>query len=191
MKTGCVILAAGRGERFGGNKMTAPAAGVPLLERTVRNIPMECFGPVIAVVSSEETEILCARIGVKTVRYSGGPVSDSIREGLRSMRETDACLFVNGDQPLIRPQSIRRILQAGESHPGAIIRLAWAGTSGSPVLFPSGAFSELESLTGDTGGRQVIRSGKYAVLTVEAETGAELLDIDTVKEMQELSGLFD
>lgn len=187
MKTGCVILAAGRGERFGGNKLTAPLWGTPVLERTVRNLPVECFDRLIAVVSNEKTDELCIRLGLKTVRYSGGPVSDSIREGLKSMEEMEACLFVNGDQPLIRPQSIRRIVEAGKENPEAIIRLSWAETPGSPVLFPEKAFRELKELTGDTGGRQVIGSGKYPVIFVKAEAAEELLDIDTAEDLEEMA----
>ena len=31
MNVGCVVMAAGRGQRFGGNKLLAPLAGAPLL----------------------------------------------------------------------------------------------------------------------------------------------------------------
>ena len=188
MKTGCVILAAGRSKRFDGNKLTAPLRGVPILERTIRNLPLECFDRMIAVVSREDTEQLCIRLGLNTVLYPGGPVSDSIREGLKRMRDMDACLFVNGDQPLIRPQSVRTIVETGQEHPDAIIRLEWKGTPGSPVLFPERTFGDLAELTGDTGGRQVIRNGKYPVITVDAEAAEELFDIDTAKDLERMRG---
>ena len=54
MKLGCVVLAAGRGVRFGGNKLIRPLAGRPVLARVLDSLPREQLSSIAAVASSQE-----------------------------------------------------------------------------------------------------------------------------------------
>lgn len=179
MKFGCVVLAAGRSVRFGESKLVKELCGVPVLQRTLSALPGELFAVRVAVTSDPAAERLCRNAGFPAVRYPGGPVSESIRAGMARMAGTDACLFVNGDQPLLRTESIRGILKLSGMEPDAVIRLSWDGKGASPVLFPCKAYPLLNALEGENGGRQVIRSGMFRVLNAGAGSAAELLDVDT------------
>lgn len=64
MKLGCVVLAAGRGVRFGGNKLICPLAGRPVLSRVLDSLPREQFSSIVVVASSQEVEQLCRASGV-------------------------------------------------------------------------------------------------------------------------------
>ena len=140
MGIGCVILAAGKSVRFGANKLLAPLAGKQLLEHTLDAIPTPCFSQMVAVVSDPEVEALCRRHGVKTVAYQGGPQSQSIRLGLEAVQNAEGCLFVLGDQPLCRTDSIRRLVAAFQAQPRVVHRLAYQGQPSSPTLFPAHLF---------------------------------------------------
>lgn len=179
MKLGCIILAAGRSERFGRNKLLEPLAGKPLLGYVLEMLPGSRFEKIIAVVSSPETEALCRAHGIAAVLYGGGPQSESIRLGVSCMVEMDGCLFAMGDQPLCTEASVVRILDAFLSDPGHVYRLAYGDTEASPVLFPKDAFAGLSKLTGERGGMSVARSYWGGIQRVEAGEAAELWDADT------------
>lgn len=184
MGIGCIILAAGKSVRFGGNKLLAPLAGKLLLEHTLEAIPLPCFSQVVAVVSAPEVEALCRRHGVKTVAYQGGPQSQSIRLGLEAIQDADGCLFVLGDQPLCSSDSIRRLVSDFQAQPKAVHRLAYQGQPSSPTLFPAHLFPALKKLTGEHGGMAAV--GDTPVWYTEAAGPQELWDADTPEKLSRI-----
>lgn len=183
MKLGCVVLAAGRGVRFGGNKLICPLAGRPVLSRVLDSLPREQFSSIVVVASSQEVEQLCRASGVPCLCYEGGAQSDSIRLGIGAMEETEGCMFVMGDQPLCSRRSMERLLDAFRRQPEAVVRLAFQGRPCSPVLFPSRYYPNLAALTGEQGGIAAVRGLNPTFRFVEAEEEAELWDTDTPEEL--------
>ena len=177
MRIACIVLAAGKSTRFGGNKLLAPLAGKPLLEHTLEAIPLPCFSQVAAVVSNPAVEQLCRRCGVDVRVYEGGPQSKSIRLGLEKLEDADGCLFVLGDQPLCSADSIRRLVADFQARPQTVHRLAYQGQPSSPTLFPAHLFPALKKLTGEHGGMAAV--GDTPVWYTEAAGPQELWDADT------------
>ena len=175
---GCAVLAAGRARRFGANKLLADLGGEAVLARTLAAIPRECFDRIAVVTSDPAVAALCRERGFAAREYPGGPHSESIREALSAMEGTDGCMFVNGDQPLLCPDSLRRMAAAFAEAPERVYRLAFGNSAASPVIFPSSAYPALEALVGESGGMAVIRGGAWEVRTVEAERESELWDVD-------------
>lgn len=184
MGLSCIILAAGKSVRFGGNKLLAPLAGKLLLVHTLDAIPRSCFSQMVAVVSDPEVEALCRRHEVKAVAYQGGPQSQSIRLGLEAVKDIDGCLFVLGDQPLCSSDSIRRLVSAFQAQPQVVHRLAYQGQPSSPTLFPSRLFPDLMELTGEHGGMAAV--GDTPVCYVEAGGPHELWDADTPEKLSRI-----
>ena len=172
----CVLLAAGAGSRFGGGKLLAEFGGDRLFERAMNVLPKELF--------SRESE----RRGFLAVRNSAPEkgVSLSIRLGLEAVKPCSAVLFLVCDQPLLRKESVLRILEAGAAHPEKIVVPEGAdGRLGNPCLFPAAYFPELAALEGDRGGKRVIRAHPEAVLTVPLPE-KELFDTDTKEDLSRL-----
>lgn len=186
MKIGCVVMAAGRGRRFGGNKLLAPLAGAPLLSYALGALPRGRLTRIVAVVSDGEVEALCGACGVRTVRYPGGPQSDTVRLGIRQMADLDGCLFVQGDQPLLTAGSIERLLDSFAAAPGAVHRLSYDGVPGSPVVFPKWLFPALAVLTGERGGMAAAREAGAAIRLTQAFSPWEMMDADTEKALSEI-----
>ena len=192
-RMGCVVMASGEGERFGGapgEKLVTPLAGVPVLERTLSALPADLLD-VVVVTRWDAVEELCGRLGVRCVRASGPLKSDTVRSGLEALGERAACLFVTGDQPLLGEKSVRSLVAAVAHEPTAIARLSWRGRPGNPVLWPSDTLGALSRLEGDVGGRSLL-SG-HAELTervrsVEAADEWELADVDTRDDLARLEG---
>lgn len=191
MLIGCVVMASGEGRRFSdvpGEKLLAPVAGTPLVERTVRSVPrgvlagssgglLPGFDVVVATRWPAVAELACT-LGVGCMLHGGSERSASVRAGLEfgAMR-WDGCLFVPGDQPLVLPETYARLAEAFIADPDVCVRLAWQGAPASPVLFPRRLFGELLALEGADGGRSVL-AGEGRVELVEASVPEELWDID-------------
>lgn len=184
MQIGCIILAAGRSTRFGGNKLLASLNGMPLLAHTVGAIPTSLFSQVVAVVSDSEVGQLCGDLGVGVCAYEGGPQSQSIRMGLQALKPMDGCLFVLGDQPLCRRESIERLVKSFQTQPEHVHRLSHQGLHSSPTLFPAHLFPALMRLTGERGGMAAV--GDTPVCYVEASGPEELWDADTPEKLSKI-----
>ena len=192
-RPGCVVMASGEGARFGGEpgeKLVAPLAGVPVLERTLAALPADLLD-VVVVTRWDAVEALCERLGVRCVRVAGPLKSDTMRAGLEALGHRAGCLFVTGDQPLLTEKSVRAMTAALTHEPAAIVRLAWHGRPANPVLWPADTLGALARLDNDTGGR-VLLAG-HAELTdrvrlVEAESEWELADVDTPEDLALLEG---
>ncbi|MGN0287234.1 MAG: NTP transferase domain-containing protein [Atopobiaceae bacterium] len=192
-RLGCVVMASGEAKRFGRQKLLEPLAGVPVVERTLRAVLETDFD---VVVSSrwEDVRQLASGLGAQAVDPKGPLQSDTVRAGVEALGRRAGYLFVQGDQPLVRPQSLRDMAEAFGTHPQSVVRLAWQGQVGSPVLFPGGLELALRALRGDVGGGSLLRSlpelQEGAVL-VEAADASELMDIDTPHDLDRIAQVIE
>lgn len=173
-----IILAAGLAKRMGSNKLRLPHEGRPLLEHAV-SLALELPLASVILVSREETvDGLNVPARVRAV-INADPekgISHSIRLGLEHATG-GGYLFFQADQPLLRAETVRRVLE----HAGAesIIIPEHRGVPGSPVLFPAKFRPELLSLRGDEGGRTLRDRHPEACRYVPVADAGELWDIDT------------
>lgn len=182
-RLGCVVMASGEGRRFSdvpGQKLTVPLAGIPVLERTIASIPSDVFD-IVVVSRWPAVRRLCARLGVTCVEPSGMRRSDTVRAGLDALGERSGCLFIPGDQALVREESLRAMALTLQQEPRAIVRLAWQGAPSSPVLWPADGIEALRGLTGDEGGTALLEGHAELagrVRLVEAADAWEVVDVD-------------
>ncbi|HJB54861.1 MAG TPA: NTP transferase domain-containing protein [Candidatus Olsenella avistercoris] len=190
-RLGCVVMAAGAGERFGGapgEKLTAPLAGVPVLERTLRALPDDLLDVVVVSAHPAVAE-LCSRLGVRCVEPDGPLKGQTMSAGLAALGGRAGCLFVTGDQPLLRQGSVRRLVGALAREPRSIVRLAWRGRPGAPVLWPHDLLGALAHIEGDAGGTALLAGHaelSSRVRLVEAADEWELADVDTAEDLERL-----
>lgn len=190
MNVGCVVMAAGKSTRFGKNKLLAPLAGKPLLAHTLHALPRERLARIVAVTSDDAVSSLCEMCGIRSVQYSGGPQSETVRRGIEEMEGLDGCLFVQGDQPLCSACSMERLLDAFDQNPEAVHRLSFDSVPGSPVIFPGHLFSALRTLSGECGGMTAARRTGAAIHLVPAYAAFELLDADTENALAQIERIY-
>ncbi len=196
MRIVCVIMASGEGKRFGGNKLLASFRGAPLYRGILKaTAPLFEASPRDRLVVTRHMEIAawCWENGVRLLLHDLPERNQAIRLALAALNcpgspLPDGCLFCPADQPLVTEESLRRMIKTFQEAPDRIVRLAYQGTAGSPVLFPAALFPELAALPPGTGGREVIRRHPELVTTVEAQFPEELKDIDTPEALRELEG---
>lgn len=153
MKLGCILMAAGAGQRFGGNKLLAAYDGLPLYVRALRCIPAEEFAGV-AVVAHDEAILSAARAHGFVPVYNPAPedgVSRTIALGMRALPEMDALLFLVADQPLLRRESISAELAFFRAHSGNIVAMGHGVQRGNPAIFQSNSSPVYARLQGTRG----------------------------------------
>lgn len=186
---GCVIMASGLGSRFGGNKLMADFHGKPMLQRAL-DATESLFSRRIVVTRYESVAALCESQQVEVILHALPHRSDTVRLGLEALGELDACMFLPGDQPLLRRETVARLLESWKDCPDQIIRPIYEDTEGSPVLFPAWAFPELTNLPEGKGGGFVMQTHPEKVHRVSVADPFELADADTPEILETLKGLF-
>ena len=177
-KIGCVIMASGMGKRFGGNKLMADFRGKPMVQRAI-DATENLFSKRVVVTRHESVAALCRKQHVDVVLHSQPYRSDTVRLGLEALGDLDACMFLPGDQPLLRRETVGQLIDAWKQSPHQMIRPVYEDTEGSPVIFPSWLFSELMNLPEGKGGGVVIQKHIHDVLRVSVSNPFELADADT------------
>ena len=188
-KLGCVIMASGLGKRFGTNKLMADFHGQPMILRAL-DATEGLFPHRVVVTRHESVADLCREQNVDVVLHDLPNRNDTVRLGLEALGDLDCCMFLPGDQPLLRRETVAMLLENRKENPDRIIRPVYEDTVGSPVLFPSWAFPELKSLPEGKGGSVVIKNHPHEIMHVSVSTPFELMDADTQETLELLKGLY-
>lgn len=184
---GGLILAAGKGSRFGGPKQLAHLHGRPLLEHAVRAMTASPVGRVVVVLGSGADDVL-AQVdlhGAEPVvceRWEEGQ-SASLAFGLGELSECDAIVVTLGDLPNLSTNAIRRVI-AARSDGVEAVRATYAGEPGHPVLLERELFERLRDVSGDHGARNLLLSVSQREVPCDDLGGGE--DIDTPAQLDTL-----
>ena len=117
MKTGAVIMASGFSRRMGENKLLRKYKGITFIENTADKALEYGFDKIILVTSHKEVEQILGdfvkssnNFMIVTNKNPAFGLSESIKNGLKELRECDVCMFFTGDQPGLTLGTIKRIL---------------------------------------------------------------------------------
>lgn len=178
----CIVLAAGFGRRFGGDKLNFPVEGKPMYRHIYDRLQILAGEGLctVTLVSRPGALVSCPADAILHDEAAGG-VSASIRAGLRSLPRDDvpAAFFV-ADQPYLSLDTVRAFLQAYASCGKGILSAACGEHLGNPVAFARRYEAELMALTGDQGGKAVLRNHKEDTALFRIEREEELRDLDVL-----------
>ena len=176
-------MASGLGKRFGGNKLMADFHGSPLIQQAL-DATEGLFASRVVVTRHETVAALCWAQNIEVILHDLPHRSDTVRLGLEALGDLDGCMFLPGDQPLLRRETVAELIQCWEVNREQIIRPVCGDVPGSPVLFPRWAFPELMNLPEGKGGNCVIRNYPDRVTTMNISDSYELMDADTPETLQ-------
>lgn len=185
---GLILLAAGRGTRFGRDKLAAPLGGKPVIDHAatvLAALPLACR---IAVRLAGAAYPAPAGFSAAVVAGDNPPQSAALAAGIAALIEATAggpelaaILVALGDMPLITRAHLEA-LRAGYDGSGPVCSMV-DGARCPPVLFPATLAATL-ARQGD-GGQD---SGGRALLTTARTVAAPraiLLDVDTPADLAE------
>lgn len=199
-----ILLAAGGGSRLGRPKALVEFRGRTLAERGVALLRDGGADPVLVVTGAAPVSVPGTR-SVHNPDWATG-MGSSLAAGLRALREPgegdpslagdgpgdadgpDAAVIALADQPLVGPESVRRLIAAYRA--GASVAVAaYDGKPRNPVLIGREHWpSVLATVTGDTGARPFLRAHPELVTVVECGDTGSPDDIDTAADLARMEG---
>ena len=174
-----VVLAAGASRRFGlEDKLQAQFCDKSVLRHVLDGLAVLDLGEVLVV-----TRAPLAGVHRIVNQSPDAGMGHSLALGVAALKPCDGAFIVMADMPLIVPDLYREMAVALPGHD--IVVPVHGGQNGHPVLFSSACFDDLRRLSGDHGGRALLRSGHYRVRHIETG-GFILADIDTPEDLNRL-----
>ena len=188
-----ILLAAGRGTRFGSQKLLARLSNGRsdrryVIEASAANL-LAAVGRVIAVTGRDERlmRVLddCGCQVIVNERAAEG-MGTSIGAGVGASRTAEGWIIALGDMPFIQPATIEKIKSVLAE--GAAIALpTHEGRRGHPVGFARQYGGVLSALEGDTGAKAIIDTNIALARMVEVSDTGIFADIDVVGDLARLS----
>jgi CTP:molybdopterin cytidylyltransferase MocA len=180
-----LLLAAGASSRMAPlDKLAQTIAGEPLLRRSARTA-RDSGAPVIVVLPPDRPEraALLAGLDVGQVIAADSMqgMSASLRAGIAALPPGVAgAMILPADMPGLAAGDLRRLQARFAADPTRILRATAAdGTPGHPILFPADLLPDLQAVTGDQGGRSLLRTQAGRVACLALPGNRATLDLDT------------
>lgn len=179
-----LVLAAGKSERMGRQKLLLPWGDQTVIEAVIDNIILAGINKIMAVVGSQSEEI--ARVlGARPVtlcfnsHFAEG-MHTSVIQGFSNIPESAGAVMVFlGDQPFIPTDVIKNVFHSWQSSGKGIVIAAYHGIRGHPTLFDMKYREEIIHLDRASGLRSL--ADKFPGEVLESETNYPEItrDIDT------------
>jgi molybdenum cofactor cytidylyltransferase len=188
-----ILLAAGRGERFGGEKLLARVRAAPAGPAPLASAGNDCVGAlacrnlaaalpdVIAVVRPGDAALAEAlrAAGARIVPCANAAdgMGASLACGVKATRDAAGWIVALGDMPWIAGSTIVRVVRAIAD--GAIVAAPfYRQLRGHPVGFGAACFAELSALSNDDGAKSVVAAYRDSLVRIDVEDPGTLRDVD-------------
>lgn len=192
-----VLLAAGRGTRFGGDKLLAALpdnshgvpAGTPVGVAAALHV-VESLPEAVAVVRPNDSGLIARlrAVGMRIVPCASADagMGASLACGVASAPDADGWVIALADMPWIAPDTIRAVADALAS--GADMAAPTCrGARGHPVGFSRRHYASLASLVSDAGARTLIERERTRLTTIDVADAGVLRDVDTAADLADTS----
>ena len=181
-----LIPAAGASSRMRGkDKLLEPVSGMPLLRAQIAKA-RSVSGHVLVGLPPfpHRRYAITEAAGVTAVEVKDA--ADGIGATLRTLfaampRNATHAMILLADLPDIAAADLRKVMDAVTSHPDA---LAWRGATedgkgGHPIVVAKALIPEFATLTGDDGGKAILKKAQDKLYSVPLPGRRALLDLDT------------
>jgi molybdenum cofactor cytidylyltransferase len=194
LRFAAVVLAAGKSERMGRNKLLLEVDGRPILDRLLSVLDASAVNEVFVILGHRPEEL---RAMVEAHRaeivlnhdYEKGMTS-SFKAGLRQV-SADAAFLILGDQFGLEAGLLDMMAAAMESDQGAlIVSPVYQGRRGHPVLFRRMLFAEILSLGEGETLRDLVQRHEAAHRLVEGSLWC-VVDLDTPQDYERAKKRFE
>jgi len=187
-----VVLAAGRAERMGEEKLLLPLCEKPVLQWVLESALAAARHEIVCVVRDLKT--LRRKISLVDKRLywlvnpaADGDQSSSLIAGLWAIDpKSDGALFLAGDQPMIRSELIQALVERFENSSSLIVAPRFRGRIRNPVLIRRELFPELLQLAGDADARALAEKHRGKTALIEWNDAVSFVDIDVREDYERL-----
>ena len=186
-----VLLAAGSGSRFGGDKLLAKLAdGRPLASAALSALAAG-VDAVIAVVRPGDAALnsLLAKSGALIALCSnadegmGASLACGVREVQRRFPEAQGAIIALADMPWVSSSTIASVATALRRG-AALAAPTHRGTRGHPVAIGARYFADLQTLSGDEGAKKLLAAHGPELELIAVDDPGVLRDVDTQSDLR-------
>lgn len=176
-----ILLAAGAGTRFGGDKLIHPMPdGIAIAAHAARNL-LAAGLEVTAVVRAGDFALadMLEQEGcsVTVCRDAWRGMGASLAHGVQAERDAEGWVVALADMPKIAAATVAAVAAAlGEG--ALIVAPEYRSQRGHPVGFSAALRGELLALDGDQGARAIIEKHRDALRLIACDDAGVLYDID-------------
>ena len=181
---GAIVLAAGFSSRFGSSKLLAGlSSGKTVVQQTVERIA-EAFPERFVITRPEMVaalQELAQGTSILSFEHADQGMGATLAFAAQQIGDWDGCVVCLGDMPFIETATYRRIAELVTT--GSIVTPTFDSKMGNPVAFGKNLYTDLEALTGDSGGRKLTSMYPQSVRELQVSDPGILHDIDTPEEL--------
>ncbi len=178
-----LVLAAGAGARFGGDKLRAPWGEGSLIEAALAAAKAAPVEGVIVLHRPGDQLVNEPAVRVVEVADWTQGMASSLRAGIAALPPGAAGVFVFlGDMPRIPVEVLGALAEAVRAGAPAAAPV-FDGRLGHPVLFSAALFPALSRLTGDQGARGVLEALGKGLSRIPAPDDGVLFDVDRLADL--------
>ena len=181
-----ILLAAGSGSRFGGDKLRATLSdGRPLALAALAPLAA-AVDAVIAVVRPGDSavEALFRKSGAivavcpDAAKGIGASLACGVREAQRRFPQAQGAVVALADMPWVSSETVACVATALRGG-SALAAPAYRGARGHPVAIGARYFADLQTLSGDEGARALLTRHTAEVKLIAVDDPGVLRDVDT------------
>ena len=183
-----IILASGLSRRMKRDKLLIKLEGKALVEHVIEACKASHLDRIILVYRSEEVKKIAEKHGIETVYNENAKLgqSQAIIKGLEIADPQSSYMFITGDQPLIEPELINKLIREFKDKKASILVPYYGKDRGMPSIFRSEYREELMELRGDKGAREIISRDQDKVHRVNIDDLRMGMDIDTEEDLEKV-----
>ncbi len=187
----CVVLAAGESSRMGQDKLLMPYGSKTILEHTLAQVAASGIEDIVVVVKPEspwKQKINPDKFKIVESHGHFKGMAESLKTGLSAVSgKSQGVIFALADQPHVPPLIYRQLKERYCEKLKLITCPVYQGRKGNPTLFDRRTWPELMDLSGDLGGRELLkRAGKDDIDLIETDSQAVITDIDTPENYRDM-----
>jgi molybdenum cofactor cytidylyltransferase len=184
-----IVLAAGKSERMGTNKLLLPFQGKPMISAVVDQIMASGINYICVVLGAFRNDMLAvvSELPVKhcyNADYELGMFT-SVQCGFRNMPSTsDAAIVFLGDQPMIPGEVTDRLIHEYARSGKGILIPVFSGKRGHPVLIDKKYAQVIVTLVPERGLHSLFDLYPLDIQEVDVAIPGILRDIDTLQDYE-------
>lgn len=204
-----IVLAGGASSRMGRTKALLPIDDTTFVARIVSSLQQAGCARVLVVAGAalEEIEAEVRRraqdtrvvhnpapgrgqlssLQVAIEQFRNAADANRGRGAAESHDEPEAAVVALCDHPLVRVETVRCLIEAWRTSKADVVRPAFGGRHGHPVVFARRMFPLLLATDPETGARAVVRAPDVSRVDVEVDDPGVFVDVDTPDDFARLS----
>ena len=187
-----IILASGLSKRMGQNKLLMDFKGKKMYQYCINSVKKCDIRQKIVVSAYDEILEYAENMGdftiVKNENQALGQ-SQSIKMGIAKVKPCLGFVFLPSDMPFITDVFLNKLCDFFMQDTSCIVVPRLEGKNSMPTIFPFSLYDELSNISGDIGGREIIKANLSKLRYFDVSDRNILQDIDTIEDFEKYTDI--